>query len=90
MDVRLCTDCRYYEANPRTSKESNLDKCLRPGAAWATVDLVRGEHRPAWCEIERTGTSRPGACGPTATYWEPSLGYLKSVDDEEAVNGYPV
>lgn len=89
MNIRVCADCRHYEANPHTSASSNVDFCKRPGAAWATIDLVRGNNKPAFAEIERTGTTKPGACGPAGTHWEPNMGMLNSVDEEEDY-GHPV
>lgn len=89
MEMRLCADCRHYEASPLTDASSNYDKCLRPGAAWAKVDVVRGEHRPAFCDQERGYTTRPGICGPDAKHWEPSMGMLNSVEEEEDY-GHPV
>lgn len=83
MEMRLCADCRHFEASPLTEDTRNYDRCTRPNAAWATVDLVRGQHRPAYAEQERAYTTRPNICGPDAKHWEPSMGYLKSVDDEE-------
>ena len=72
MQHRLCSDCRYYKA----SKQADLDKCTREGAVWSKVDLVRGEHDLAFCEHERTFTSRPGVCGLKAQFWEPSEDFL--------------
>ena len=82
MELRLCADCRHYQASDMTEDTRNYDKCTRAGAAWATVDVVRGNHRPAFAEQERSYTSKPGACGPDARFWEPTLAYFTSSEEE--------
>lgn len=69
--MKLCKDCRHHEASPLSNDKDNFDKCRRLDAVWATLDLVRGNHSLAHCQIERTCTSRDGACGKDAKHWEP-------------------
>ncbi len=87
MRHKLCIDCRWYEANKVSSPDINLDRCTRPGAVWATVDLVRGEHLPAFAVNERTHVSRPNPCGLEAKFWEPHPDTFTTT--EEADDGNP-
>ena len=80
--MKVCKDCRHWQKNPMTTASGNYDRCLRPGAAWASVDLIRGEHRPAYAEHERTYTSKPGACGLEGQHWEPCMDEFTSTEQE--------
>lgn len=66
-DIKLCVDCRHYQANQHTRPGANLDKCKHPKLA--SVDFVRGEYQPTWCESNRSTSL---ACGREAKHWEPA------------------
>ena len=69
--LRLCKDCLHFRANPLTTDRTNLDKCMRPGAAWVTIDYIHGHHVPAYAQSERECISRPDACGYEAKHFQP-------------------
>ena len=84
---KLCSDCRWHQPSPSTDSKTNLDRCLRPGAVWGTVDVVRGNHQPAYAFNERNFISTPGNCGLEAKFWEPHPSTFLS--SEEAEHGNP-
>ena len=68
--MKFCIDCRWFLANEHTTQSNNLDYCTSPNAANKRVDMVLGNHRPAFAECERM-SMREVACGPSAKLWEP-------------------
>jgi hypothetical protein len=84
---KLCKDCRWHQPSPHTDSKTNLDSCVRPGAVWAIVDVVRGHHHPAQAFSERTFESRSGNCGLEAKFWEPHPDTF--ITTEEAEDGNP-
>lgn len=60
--IRLCKDCRYYQADKTMP---TLDICLHPETQHAP-DLVRGDKQETYCDNQRSG----GMCGRAAKYWE--------------------
>ena len=83
---KLCSDCRWFKASPHTDSQTNLDSCVRPGAAWATIDVIRGAHHPAYAFNERNFTSRPDPCGLEAQFWEPHPSTFLSSEESEHDN----
>ncbi len=65
--MKLCIDCKWYVAGSLPS--GSIDRCMKPDTMTATVDLVRGNDKPApaFCDLERKNYK---TCGPDGAKWE--------------------
>ena len=69
--IRLCCDCRFYKKDwishllPIFGYRGQFDECRR------LMNLVTGDKKVDFCEIERKYWYPLDVCGPEGKYFEP-------------------
>ena len=69
-EIKLCRNCKYYKKDwvshlfPIFGHKGDFDECRRE------VNLVTGEKKVDYCNIERKDLYPLPTCGPEAKYFE--------------------